>query len=50
VGILDTDDFSSLTPGYWAVYTGRYDSRGAAEDALGGVDAPDAYVRQVTPG
>jgi cell division septation protein DedD len=50
VGILDTDDFSSLTPGYWAVYTGRYDSRGAAEDALAGVDAPDAYVRQVTPG
>jgi hypothetical protein len=50
VGILNTNDFSSLTPGYWAVYTGRYDSRGAAEDALESVDAADAYVREVTPG
>ncbi len=49
VGMLDTDDFSSLTGGYWAVYAGRYDSRSAAEDALQGVDAADAYVRQVTP-
>jgi hypothetical protein len=50
VGILDSDDFSSLTGGYWVVYAGRHSSRQAAEDALQGIDAPDAYVRQVTPG
>ncbi|HWT25240.1 MAG TPA: SPOR domain-containing protein, partial [Solirubrobacteraceae bacterium] len=49
VGILDSDDFASLAGGYWVVYAGRYGGRRAAEDALQGVDAPDAYVRQVTP-
>ena len=49
VGILDSDDFSSLTGGYWVVYAGRHPTRQAAEDALQGIDAPDAYVRQVTP-
>jgi hypothetical protein len=49
VGVLDSDDFSSLTGGYWVVYAGRHPTRRAAEDALEGIDAPDAYVRQVTP-
>jgi hypothetical protein len=49
VGILDSDDFSSLTGGYWVVYAGRYTTRRAAENALEGIDTPDAYVRQVTP-
>jgi hypothetical protein len=31
------------------VYAGRYTSQKAAEDALQGIDTPDAYVRQVTP-
>jgi hypothetical protein len=49
VGILHSDDFSSLAGGYWVVYAGRYTSQKAAEDALQGIDTPDAYVRQVTP-
>jgi septal ring-binding cell division protein DamX len=49
VGILDSDEFSSLTGGYWVVYAGRHPNRAAAEEALQDVDAPDAYVRQVTP-
>jgi hypothetical protein len=50
VGILDSDNFSSLTGGYWVVYAGRYESLRAAEDALdSSIDVPDAYVRQITP-
>jgi len=51
VGVLDSDDYESLRGGYFVVFSGQYDSRGAAEDALAGLsdDAPGAYVRQVTP-
>jgi septal ring-binding cell division protein DamX len=49
VGVLRSDDYSSLRKGYWVVYSGEYGSRQAASDALQGVDAPDAYVRQITP-
>jgi septal ring-binding cell division protein DamX len=51
VGILHSDDFSSLNSGYWVVFSGQYDSRDAAEDALGGLkgESPSAYVRKVTP-
>jgi hypothetical protein len=50
VGVLHSDDFSSLRPGYWVVYQGRYDTQQQATDALAGVTTPDAYVRQITPG
>ncbi len=48
VGVLRSDDFSSLRKGYWVVFSGQYDSRGdaetAAESAAGG-----AYARQIVP-
>ena len=49
VGILNSDDYSSLNPGYQVVFTEKFDSKSAAEDSLGDVqhDYPDAYVRQV---
>jgi sporulation related protein len=49
VGVLRSDDFSSLKPGFWVVYSGRYDSQSAASDALDGVDARDAYIRRIVP-
>jgi hypothetical protein len=49
VGILKSDDYSSLNPGYHVVFTEKFDSKSAAEDSLSDVqsDYPDAYVRQV---
>jgi predicted nucleic acid-binding Zn ribbon protein len=49
VGILKSDDYSSLNPGYHVVFTQKFDSKSAAEDSLSDVqsDYPDAYVRQV---
>jgi SPOR domain len=49
VGVLDSDDFSSLRGGYWVVFAGRYDSQSAASDALDGIDAKDAYIRRIEP-
>jgi septal ring-binding cell division protein DamX len=51
VGILHSDDYSSLNPGYYVVYTEKYSSKSAAEDAQSTIksDYPDAYVRRVTP-
>lgn len=50
VGILNSSDYSSLNPGYYVVFTEKYDSESAAEDTLDSVqsDYPDAYVREVT--
>ena len=50
VGVLDSDNFSSLKAGYWVVFAGQYDSQSAATDALDGLDVKDAYVRHVVPG
>jgi cell division septation protein DedD len=49
VGILDSDDFGSLEPGRWVVFSGQYDSRRAAADALDGLESQveGAYVRRV---
>ena len=48
VGVLQSDDFSSLRKGYWVVFSGQYDSRSeaetAAEDAGSG-----AYARRIVP-
>ena len=49
VGVLNSDDFSSLKAGYWVVYSGQYDSQAQARDALDGIDASDAYVRRIAP-
>lgn len=52
-GILRSDDFGSLRPGYWVVFDGQFDSVEAAtaraeEDR--GKGFPDAYPRFVDPG
>jgi sporulation related protein len=49
VGVLRSDDYQSLNPGYWVVFSGQYDSQAEANDALDGVDAKQAYVRPVEP-
>jgi septal ring-binding cell division protein DamX len=49
VGVLRSDDFSSLKAGYWVVFSGEYDTQAEARDALDGIDASDAYVRRIAP-
>lgn len=51
VGILDSDDYASLTPGRLIVFSGQYDSRRQAQDALAGVGnaTQGAYVQRVAP-
>jgi SPOR domain len=49
VGVLNSDDFSSLRPGFWVVFAGQYDSQSEASDALDGIDARDAYIRRIEP-
>jgi hypothetical protein len=49
VGVLHSDDFSSLKSGFWVVYSGEYDSQSQASDALDGIDAQDAYIRRIEP-
>jgi hypothetical protein len=49
VGILHSDQYSSLNPGYYVVFTEKYDSQSAAVTARDSIkaDYPDAYVRKV---
>lgn len=49
VGILDSDDYSSLNGGYKVVFIGTYTNKSDAESALDGIKSefPDAYVRQI---
>jgi hypothetical protein len=51
VGILHSDDFSSLNPGYYVVFTEKYSSESEAVTGLDAIksDYPDAYVRRVKP-
>ncbi len=49
-GVLNSDDYFTLNPGYWVLYLGPYDSKTAAEAVKVEVRAngyPDAYVRRV---
>jgi septal ring-binding cell division protein DamX len=49
VGILNSDDYSSLNGGYWVVFSGDYSSKSDAQADLDGVrdSFKDAYVRQI---
>ena len=49
VGILNSDDYSSLNGGYQVVFSGTYASKSDAEADLGSVqdEFSDAYVRQI---
>jgi hypothetical protein len=51
VGILDSDEYSSLEPGRFVVFSGQYDSQRAAEQALEDLSGQveGAYVRHVQP-
>jgi septal ring-binding cell division protein DamX len=49
VGVLDSDDFTSLKRGFFVVFAGRYDSQSEAAAALDGIDAKDAYIRRIEP-
>ncbi|HST54697.1 MAG TPA: zinc ribbon domain-containing protein [Solirubrobacteraceae bacterium] len=50
VGVLQSSAYSSLTPGYWFVFSGVYSSTSAAQDDVHAAVAAgfsDAYVRRV---
>ena len=49
VGVLESDQFSSLNGGYWVVFSGTYTSESDAEADLDSLQEtyPDAYVRQI---
>ncbi len=52
VGVLDSTNYPSLNPGYWAVFSGPYASRAAAEAELATIRSlgfADAYPREVIP-
>lgn len=51
VGILDSDDYGSLEPGRFVVFSGQYDSERAAEQGLEDLSGQveGAYVRHVSP-
>jgi len=48
VGVLQSDDFSSLRKGYWVVFSGQFDSRSAAESAAEAASS-GAYARRIVP-
>jgi hypothetical protein len=51
VGILHSDDYSSLRAGYWVVFSGQYTSDSPAQAAAKAAQsaAPGAYAKQVRP-
>lgn len=51
VGLLDSDDFSSLRGGYWVVFSGQYETVEEARTAAAGLgaQAAGAYARLVKP-
>ena len=51
VGVLDSNDFSSLEPDRFVVFSGQYDSQRAADQARESLQGQveGAYVRRVVP-
>jgi hypothetical protein len=52
VGVLDSSQFPTLNPGYWAVFSGPYATKGEAASAAAAIQGqgyPDAYAREVQP-
>ena len=51
VGVLDSEDYASLHPGFYVVFAGVYpnleEAQGAVSDATG-VGFPNAYAREIT--
>jgi len=51
-GVIDSDDFSSLTSGLWVVFSGIYDTEAQAtahQAEVRGKGYQGAYTRQVKP-
>ena len=48
VGVLNSDDYSSLRKGFWVVFSGQYESRKEASDAAD-ARGGEAYARRVVP-
>jgi hypothetical protein len=51
-GVLDSSAYPSLNPGYWAVYSGPYETKDEAEQAAATIRTqgyPEAYAREVAP-
>lgn len=49
-GVLNSDDYPTLRPGYWVAYVGRFSTAGDAAALLPQVETagfPDAYVSEV---
>jgi len=49
-GVLNSDDYFTLNPGYWVLYIGPYETKSEAQAAQAEARAggyPDAYVRRV---
>lgn len=49
-GVLNSDDYFTLNPGYWVLFLGPYGSKSSAQAAQAQARAsgyPDAYVRRV---
>lgn len=52
VGVLNSSNYSSLTPGYYVVFSGVHDTEAQARNSLNGVRTagyPTAYVRDISP-
>lgn len=51
VGVLRSDDYASLRPGYWVVFSGRYETQQEAQEAAKaiGAKAAGSYARFVDP-
>jgi septal ring-binding cell division protein DamX len=49
-GVLHSDDYSSLNPGYWVVFVGQYDTANQARshiDEFASKGFPGGYPRQI---
>jgi len=52
-GVLQSDDYSSLNPGYWVVFAGEFDSTEEAQreaESYAGLGFPGGYARFVNGG
>jgi RNA polymerase subunit RPABC4/transcription elongation factor Spt4 len=49
VGVLRSDEYSSLAEGFWVVFSGQYETRAAAAEAAAGFVGKRAYARRVVP-
>ncbi|MEJ7892250.1 MAG: hypothetical protein WKF94_06385 [Solirubrobacteraceae bacterium] len=51
VGILNSDDYSSLSGGFFVVFSSQYETNGSAQNAADAAasQAPGAYAKEVVP-